>query len=180
MIKRLVISGKVQGVGFRYWLQSAAIEKNIFGWVKNKISGEVEALIVGNEQEIEDLIKLLKRHGVKISSFVFNIHEKVKNSELFAELYGDFVRETKELWETREDLIDFLKDKEIIKKYLATEMGNNEQLVYRSVGVLEMMEELHKIAFGVAKKMLVPKMELTDQAKMFFDEFESFFKSLSK
>ena len=61
MIKRLVISGKVQGVGFRHWLQSTAIEKNIFGWVKNKISGEVEALIVGNEQEVEDLIKLCKQ-----------------------------------------------------------------------------------------------------------------------
>ena len=61
MIKRLVISGKVQGVGFRYWLQNMAIEKNIFGWVKNKISGEVEALIVGNEQEVEDLIRLCKQ-----------------------------------------------------------------------------------------------------------------------
>ena len=61
MIKRLVISGKVQGVGFRYWLQSVAIEKNIFGWVKNKTSGDVEALIVGNEQEVEDLVKLCKQ-----------------------------------------------------------------------------------------------------------------------
>ena len=61
MIKRLVISGKVQGVGFRYWLQSTAIEKNIFGWVKNKTSGDVEALIVGNEQEVEVLIKLCKQ-----------------------------------------------------------------------------------------------------------------------
>ena len=61
MIKRLVISGKVQGVGFRYWLQNMAIEKNIFGWVKNKISGDVEALIVGNEQEVEDLIRLCKQ-----------------------------------------------------------------------------------------------------------------------
>ena len=61
MIKHLVISGKVQGVGFRYWLQSIAVRKNIFGWVKNKISGDVEVLIVGNEKEIEDLIKLCKK-----------------------------------------------------------------------------------------------------------------------
>ena len=61
MIKHLVISGRVQGVGFRYWLQTVAIEKNIFGWVKNKISGEVEALIVGREKEVEDLIKLCEK-----------------------------------------------------------------------------------------------------------------------
>ena len=50
--KHLVISGKVQGVGFRYWMQNLAIKKNISGWVKNKTSGDVEALIVGQEKEI--------------------------------------------------------------------------------------------------------------------------------
>ena len=78
MIKRLVISGKVQGVGFRHWLQSTAIEKNIFGWVKNKISGEVEALIVGNEQEVEDLIKLCKQGSPpsKVDQVVVNEYKK--------------------------------------------------------------------------------------------------------
>ena len=61
MKKHLVISGRVQGIGFRYWLQSIAIEKNIFGWVKNKISGDVETLIVGNEQEVKNMIKLCKK-----------------------------------------------------------------------------------------------------------------------
>ena len=61
MIKHLVISGRVQGVGFRYWMQSLAAKKSIFGWVKNTISGNVEALIVGNEKEVEDLIKLCKK-----------------------------------------------------------------------------------------------------------------------
>ena len=61
MIKHLVISGRVQGVGFRYWLQSVAIEKNIFGWVKNKLSGDVEALIVGEEKKGKDLMKLCEK-----------------------------------------------------------------------------------------------------------------------
>ena len=52
MKKHLIISGRVQGVGFRYWLQRKAEEKNIFGWVKNKIEGDVEALIIGEEKEI--------------------------------------------------------------------------------------------------------------------------------
>ena len=61
MKKHLVISGNVQGVGFRYWLQRIAIKKNIFGWVKNKISGDVEVLIVGNEKEVNDMIKLCEK-----------------------------------------------------------------------------------------------------------------------
>ena len=58
MKKHLVILGKVQGVGFRYWMQNLAIKNNISGWVKNKMSGDVEALIVGQEKEIRELIKL--------------------------------------------------------------------------------------------------------------------------
>ena len=58
MKKNLVISGKVQGVGFRYWMQNLAIKNNINGWVKNKMSGDVEALIIGEEKDVQKLIKL--------------------------------------------------------------------------------------------------------------------------
>jgi len=61
MKKHIVISGKVQGVGFRYWLYKVATQGNIDGWVRNKISGEVEALLVGNDVEINKLIKLCEK-----------------------------------------------------------------------------------------------------------------------
>ena len=61
MKKHIVISGKVQGVGFRYWLHKKANQKNIYGWVRNKVSGEVEALFIGDNTKISDLIKLCKK-----------------------------------------------------------------------------------------------------------------------
>ena len=61
MKKHIVISGKVQGVGFRYWLYQAAKQRNIDGWVRNKISGEVEALLIGDDVEIDNLIKLCEK-----------------------------------------------------------------------------------------------------------------------
>ena len=61
MKKHIVISGRVQRVGFRHWLHQVAMQKNINGWVKNKISGEVEALLIGNDTEINNLIKLCKK-----------------------------------------------------------------------------------------------------------------------
>ena len=61
MKKHIVISGKVQGVGFRYWLYEAAMQRNIDGWVKNKISGEVEALLIGNDTDVNNLIKLCEK-----------------------------------------------------------------------------------------------------------------------
>ena len=61
MKKHIIISGKVQGVGFRYWLYEAAMQRNIEGWVKNKISGEVEALLIGNDTYVNYLIKLCEK-----------------------------------------------------------------------------------------------------------------------
>ena len=57
----MLIFGKVQGVGFRYWLYEKAIKKNIRGWVKNKITGEVEALLIGNDEDVNEVIKQCKK-----------------------------------------------------------------------------------------------------------------------
>ena len=57
MKKHLLIFGNVQGVGFRYWLYAKATKKNIRGWVKNKITGEVEALLIGNDKDVNEVIK---------------------------------------------------------------------------------------------------------------------------
>ena len=77
MKKYIIITGKVQDVGFRYWLYKAAIERNINGWVRNKISGEVEALLVGNETEVNSIIKLCEK-GPPVSEV---IKVSVKNYE---------------------------------------------------------------------------------------------------
>jgi len=57
MKKHVIIFGKVQSVGFRYWLYEKAIKKNIRGWVKNKITGEVETLLIGNDKDVNEVIK---------------------------------------------------------------------------------------------------------------------------
>ena len=56
----MIIIGKVQNVGYRYWLYQKAIKKNIHGWVKNTIQG-VEALLIGADENVNDLIKQCKK-----------------------------------------------------------------------------------------------------------------------
>ena len=60
MKKHLLISGRVQGVGFRNWLYVQSIKKNISGWVKNTLAGEVEALLIGEENNVNEVIKQCK------------------------------------------------------------------------------------------------------------------------
>ena len=71
----IIISGKVQGVGFRYWLCQKSNERNVYGWVKNKISGEVEAVLIGDCKNVDEILELCKQGP--LSSKVNNI--KIQN-----------------------------------------------------------------------------------------------------
>lgn len=52
----LLISGHVQGVGYRASLQREATARHIEGWVRNLASGQVEALVCGSPFAIDSLL----------------------------------------------------------------------------------------------------------------------------
>jgi acylphosphatase len=58
---RLVISGRVQGVGFRAWTRREARRRGLRGWVRNLRDGRVEALIIGDPAAVETLIAACHR-----------------------------------------------------------------------------------------------------------------------
>lgn len=53
---RLVISGRVQGVGFRDWMVGEAARLGVHGWVRNRRDGAVEALVHGDAEAIAALL----------------------------------------------------------------------------------------------------------------------------
>ncbi len=50
--RRLLISGIVQGVGYRYFAQRSAARHQVTGFVRNLDDGSVEALIQGSEKKV--------------------------------------------------------------------------------------------------------------------------------
>ena len=50
--RRFVISGHVQGVGFRWFTQDTARLEGVTGWVRNLPDGSVEALIEGDSEAV--------------------------------------------------------------------------------------------------------------------------------
>ena len=57
---QLLVSGKVQGVYFRFNLQQIAKKNCVVGWVRNLPDGRVEALLEGNKGDVDKVIQWSK------------------------------------------------------------------------------------------------------------------------
>lgn len=57
--RRVIVTGLVQGVGFRYWTRREAQRLGLSGYVRNTASGRVEAEIEGDERTVADLVDTL-------------------------------------------------------------------------------------------------------------------------
>ena len=58
--RRFVISGRVQGVGFRYFTQDTARREGVTGWVRNLPDGCVEALAEGDVEAVTRVERALR------------------------------------------------------------------------------------------------------------------------
>jgi acylphosphatase len=59
--KKLVITGRVQGVGYRAWMVEKARAFGLSGWVRNTADGAVEALVAGEDAAVEEIARLCRR-----------------------------------------------------------------------------------------------------------------------
>ena len=54
MVRHYIVKGRVQGVGFRWFVQREAYEIGLRGWVRNTSDGDVEVLAAGSEEQIRE------------------------------------------------------------------------------------------------------------------------------
>ena len=59
--RRFVISGRVQGVGFRWFTKNVAVREGVTGFVRNLPDGRVEALVEGDADAVTRVERLLRR-----------------------------------------------------------------------------------------------------------------------
>jgi len=59
--RRFVLSGRVQGVGFRYFTLDAARREGLHGYVANRDDGSVEAVAEGDAESLERFERALRR-----------------------------------------------------------------------------------------------------------------------
>lgn len=56
---RIVVEGRVQGVGYRAWAVAEARRLGLKGWVRNRRDGSVEVLAAGDSPALDQFVRLL-------------------------------------------------------------------------------------------------------------------------
>ena len=59
--RRYVVRGRVQGVGFRWYVEREARTLGLSGWVRNRADGSVEVLAAGSNEQLNSLYDQLKQ-----------------------------------------------------------------------------------------------------------------------
>jgi acylphosphatase len=60
-IRQVTVTGRVQGVGYRAWVDHQARNHNLEGWVRNRRDGSVEALFAGPADIVSDMVARCRR-----------------------------------------------------------------------------------------------------------------------
>ena len=59
-VVHIFITGRVQGVSYRWWFQNEGEKRKLKGWVRNRTSNRVEAEIIGEKNNIDEMIEKCK------------------------------------------------------------------------------------------------------------------------
>lgn len=78
--RRLIIKGKVQGVFYRATAKDIADEIGINGWIRNTEAGDVEALVSGDEEQLQQFIQWCRQGPGKASVADVIIQEEAEKT----------------------------------------------------------------------------------------------------
>lgn len=85
----IIVSGRVQGVGFRYFVQTLANRLNLKGWVKNLDNGDVQMELQTSEENLELIMEKLKKGNgfSKVSNMKIDVLKELDKYNSFKILY---------------------------------------------------------------------------------------------
>jgi acylphosphatase len=60
-LRHAIIRGRVQGVGYRVWVEDEALRRGLAGWTRNRRDGSVEAVFAGAPEAVAAMIEACRR-----------------------------------------------------------------------------------------------------------------------
>lgn len=61
VMRHISVRGRVQGIGYRAWTASEAVQRGLEGWVRNRFDGSVEAVLAGPADAVAAMIEAARR-----------------------------------------------------------------------------------------------------------------------
>ena len=93
VIRHVMIRGRVQGVGFRYWTTREALRLGLAGWVRNRRDGSVEALFVGPTDVVTEMMARCRKgpesarvEAIEDQPEMANAEKMIRPGERFSQL----------------------------------------------------------------------------------------------
>lgn len=86
MVLHFLIRGRVQGVGFRWFVQREASELGLRGWVRNTEEGDVEVVAAGETEDLADLRSSLRQgpRGCRVDNVIEHYLAEAEAADLTA------------------------------------------------------------------------------------------------
>ena len=86
MVLHFLIKGRVQGVGFRWYVNREAGELGLRGWVRNTEDGDVEVVAAGDIADLDELRRSLRRgpRGARVDNLIEHYLDESEAAELDA------------------------------------------------------------------------------------------------
>ncbi len=61
VIRHVIVRGRVQGVGYRAFVEREALKRGVEGWVRNRRDGSVEAVFAGTQDKVDAAVEACRR-----------------------------------------------------------------------------------------------------------------------
>jgi acylphosphatase len=87
--KHLIVSGRVQGVGFREYLRREAERLNVKGWVRNRHDGTVEAMLHGWPENVAEIVNWARRGPPSARVTAIQVNDAAGEFESFEQRPSD-------------------------------------------------------------------------------------------
>ncbi len=99
-----------------------------------------------NDAVYKEVLRLIKLLSLSKYEWIERIWA-FRGNDRFDQLIADFLAETKaELWGEREDLEDFVRQRDTVKRYIDGELGANLIFKYKTLGLIRLVDEVAEVA----------------------------------
>ncbi len=133
-----------------------------------------------NDGILSDLYRVLSSFHVSSFDFLNHIHSNRMHTGL-SEAYNEFLRETRdELWDSPEEILDFIAQPENMEKYRKGEYGANLLFKYKTLAFVKYMNIILDTAYDSALELIRSRQEVTDAKAEAVMEFLSQLKRFNK